>query len=129
MGVLYHQRDPFTATRTLVEATQPGGTVVLESLSIDTDEATMLVPKERYAKMRNAWMIPSPIALAHLLERAGCKEVSIHRFGPITTDEQRRTAFAPYESLADFLDPRDRSKTVEGYPAPHSTAVIGIRRN
>jgi tRNA (mo5U34)-methyltransferase len=129
MGVIYHQRDPFTATRSLVDATKPGGTIVLESLSIDTQTPTMLLPKERYAKMRNAWMIPSPTALANLLERAGCKEVAIHCFGPISTSEQRRTPFAPYESLADFLDPNDQSKTIEGYPAPHSTAVIGITRD
>jgi tRNA (mo5U34)-methyltransferase len=129
MGVLYHQRDPYLATRALVDATKPGGTVVLESLSINTDEPTLLIPKERYAKMRNAWIIPSPTALANLLERAGCKEVVIHRLGPITTEEQRRTPFAPYESLADFLDPHDQSKTIEGYPAPHSALVIGTTRD
>lgn len=127
MGVIYHQRDPYEAVRTLVAATKPGGTILLESLVINSDDSVMLIPRERYAKMRNAWMIPSPSALAHLLERAGCSNVSIHRFGPITTAEQRRTLLAPFESLEDFLDPSDNSRTVEGYPAPHSAAVVAVR--
>jgi tRNA (mo5U34)-methyltransferase len=77
--------------------------------------------------MRNAWIVPTADALAALMQRAGFKEITIHRFGPITTEEQRRTAFAPYESLADFLDPADPRRTVEGHPAPHSSAVVGVR--
>lgn len=128
MGVIYHQRDPYEAVRTLVGATKPGGTILLESLVINSDLPVMLIPKERYAKMRNAWMVPSPGALANLLERAGCSDVSIHRFGPITTTEQRRTLLAPFESLEDFLDPQDSSRTGEGYPAPHSAAVVAVRK-
>ncbi|VEC80284.1 tRNA (mo5U34)-methyltransferase [Raoultella ornithinolytica] len=33
-----------------------------------------------------------------------------------TTEEQRRTEWMITESLADFLDPEDNSKTLEGYP-------------
>lgn len=127
MGVIYHQRDPFQAARALYNATRPGGTVILESLVIDKDGPYLLVPHERYAKMRNAWIVPTADALAALMQRAGFKEITIHRFGPITTEEQRRTAFAPYESLADFLDPADPRRTVEGHPAPHSSAVVGVR--
>ena len=125
MGVLYHQRDPFTAMKQLYKSLRPGGTVVLESLSIPQKEEVLLIPKERYAKMRNAWCIPSPAAMEALLHRAGFTHLTVHEFGPITTEEQRRTEFAHFESLVDFLDPNDPSKTIEGYPAPHSTMVIG----
>jgi tRNA (mo5U34)-methyltransferase len=128
MGVIYHQRDPFTAVRTLYESTRPGGIVLLESLVIDRDGSYFLVPRERYAKMRNAWILPTADALATLMERAGFKDLEIHRFGAITTDEQRRTVHAPYESLADFLDPLDPTRTIEGHPAPHSAAVVGVRK-
>jgi tRNA (mo5U34)-methyltransferase len=127
MGVIYHQRDPFHAVRTLYNSTRPNGKVVLESLVIDREGSYLLVPSDRYAKMRNAWIIPTADALAALMVRAGFKEVEIHRFGPITTEEQRRTTHAPYESLADFLDPGDSNRTIEGHPAPHSAAVVGIR--
>jgi len=39
-------------------------------------------------------------------------------------DEQRRTGWMTSESLADFLDPDDRSKTVEGYPAPQRAVLV-----
>jgi tRNA (mo5U34)-methyltransferase len=61
------------------------------------------------------------------MTEAGFSDIELHRFGPITSAEQRRTEWAPYESLADFLDPNDSSKTVEGYPAPHSAAVLARR--
>jgi len=125
MGVIYHQRDPFTAVRALYEATKPGGIVILESLVVDREGPYLLVPRERYAKMRNAWSIPTADALASFMERAGFDELTIHRFGAISTQEQRTTVHAPYESLADFLDPKDSSLTVEGYPAPHSAVVVG----
>ena len=32
--------------------------------------------------------------------------------------EQRTTDWMKFESLADFLDPNDHTKTIEGYPAP-----------
>ena len=127
MGVIYHQRDPFTACKKLFAATKPGGRVILESLVIPGPGSHMLVPQERYAKMRNAWIIPSAEALSTLLTRAGFRNPEIHHFGPVTTAEQRRTEWAPYESLADFLDPNDPSLTVEGYPAPHSALVVARR--
>ncbi|MDF7671568.1 DUF1698 domain-containing protein [Orbaceae bacterium ESL0721] len=37
---------------------------------------------------------------------------------PTTNDEQRTTAWSSEQSLADFLNPDDPTKTVEGYPAP-----------
>lgn len=124
MGVIYHQRDPFMACKRLYQSVRPGGRVLLESLTINEPGSHLLVPKERYAKMRNAWIIPTAEALESLLLRAGFTNTTIHRFGPITTSEQRRTEWAPFESLADFLDPTDPSRTVEGYPAPHSAAVV-----
>ncbi len=127
MGVIYHQRDPFLACKRLYQSVRPGGRVLLESLTINEAGSHLLVPKERYAKMRNAWIIPTPEALESLLLRAGFTDTMIHRFGPITTSEQRRTEWAPYESLADFLDPSDPSRTIEGYPAPHSAAVVAIK--
>lgn len=129
MGVIYHQRDPFMACKRLYQSMRPGGRVILESLTINEAGSHLLVPKERYAKMRNAWIIPTAEALESLLLRAGFTDTTIHRFGPVTTSEQRRTEWAPYESLADFLDPADPTRTIEGYPAPHSAAVVATRRS
>ena len=63
--------------------------------------------------------------IAAVLPKYGFTDIEIHSFGPISTVEQRQTEWAPYESLADFLDPIDPSRTIEGYPAPHSALIIG----
>lgn len=125
MGVLYHQRDPFTACKHLHSCIKPGGTVILESLVINESGSSLLIPRERYAKMRNAWIIPTPEALETLMKRAGFSSTELHTFGALSTDEQRSTEWAPFESLADFLDPADPSKTIEGHPAPYTALVVG----
>jgi tRNA (mo5U34)-methyltransferase len=125
MGVIYHQRDHALAVKKLYDATRPGGHVLLESLVVPTDEPLTITPPDRYAKMRNAWTMPSAQSLKALFVNAGFKDVRVESFGPLTTFEQRRTELAPFESLADFLEPNDPSRTVEGHPAPHTAAVIG----
>lgn len=127
MGVLYHQRDHALAVRRLFDATRSGGRVLLESLVVPSDKPLVIESRDRYAKMRNAWVIPSAHHLHTLFKDAGFTEISVHSFGPLTTNEQRATKFAPYESLADFLDPNDPTRTIEGHPAPHTAAVIGRR--
>lgn len=123
MGVIYHQRDPLKAVECLKRAIKPGGRLLLESLAVPGPEP--LAPEGRYAKMRNAWIIPSAESMVAWLESHDFREVRIAGSYPITPEEQRRTPFAPYESLVDFLDPHDPSKTVEGYPAPQRVIVVG----
>lgn len=127
MGVIYHQRDQALAVRRIFEATRPGGYAILESLVVNQEHALTITPPDRYAKMRNAWTIPSPTSLRTLFEQTGFTKITVHFFGPLTTDEQRSTPFAPYESLRDFLDPDDPTRTVEGHPAPHTALVMGRR--
>jgi tRNA (mo5U34)-methyltransferase len=76
------------------------------------------VPTDRYAKMRNVWFIPSTAALTLWLERVGFKNVKVVNNDVTSLDEQRQTPWMETESLADFLDPNDKTKTIEGYPAP-----------
>ena len=127
MGVLYHQRDHLGAVRRLYDSVRPGGTVILESLVVDQPEPLTIIAPDRYAKMRNAWVIPSPSSMEEIFHEVGFTDITLHTFGPLSTTEQRRTPLSPYESLADFLDPSDPSKTVEGHPAPHTAAVVGTK--
>lgn len=126
MGVIYHQRDQALAVKKLYDATRPGGHVLLESLVVPGDQPLTIMPPDRYAKMRNAWTIPTASSLKTLFIDAGFRDVRVDSFGPLSTFEQRRTDLAPFESLADFLDPQDPSRTIEGHPAPHTAAVIGF---
>ncbi|WNO61917.1 tRNA 5-methoxyuridine(34)/uridine 5-oxyacetic acid(34) synthase CmoB [Rheinheimera sp. MMS21-TC3] len=118
MGVLYHRRSPLDFLQQLKQQLRLGGELVLETLVIEGDENTVLVPTDRYAKMRNVWFIPSCAALTLWLERLGFKNVKVVDINQTTLAEQRKTSWMENESLIDFLDPNDHSKTIEGYPAP-----------
>lgn len=124
MGVLYHRRSPIDFLYQLKTQLVKGGELVLETLIIDGDENTVLVPGERYAKMRNVWFIPSADALCHWLERCGFSNVRMVNTDVTQLDEQRKTDWIDTESLEDFLDPNDLTKTIEGYPAPKRAIFI-----
>ncbi|WP_199737310.1 tRNA 5-methoxyuridine(34)/uridine 5-oxyacetic acid(34) synthase CmoB [Erwinia psidii] len=124
MGVLYHRRSPFDHLLQLKNQLVSGGELVLETLVVEGDDRTVLVPGERYAQMRNVWFIPSTDALKNWLEKCGFVDVRIVDRSLTATDEQRRTSWMTSESLAEFLDPQDRNKTVEGYPAPLRAVLL-----
>ena len=124
MGVLYHRRSPIDFLYQLKAQLVEGGELVLETLIVDGDVDTVLVPGERYAKMRNVWFLPSSLAMVAWLERCGFKNVRVVNTDVTAVDEQRKTQWIDTESLKDFLDPQDPSKTIEGYPAPKRAIFI-----
>jgi tRNA (mo5U34)-methyltransferase len=52
------------------------------------------------------------------MRKNGLKNPRMVDVSTTTIDEQRSTEWMTFESLADFLDPDDQSKTIEGHPAP-----------
>ena len=124
MGVLYHRRSPFEHLAQLQELLRPGGQLVLETLIIDGVRGEVLVPSGRYAKMRNVWFIPSALELEAWLKRVGWENIRCVDKTHTSVLEQRSTAWMHFESLPDFLDPQDSSKTIEGYPAPLRAVFI-----
>lgn len=124
MGVLYHRRSPLDHLQELKNVLRAGGELVLETLIIEGDERTVLMPEDRYGKMRNVWFIPSVAMLELWLRRLGFEDIRTVDVTPTTTDEQRSTAWMRFESLKDFLDPQDSKLTVEGYPAPVRAVII-----
>lgn len=118
MGILYHRRSPMDHLRELRELLRPGGQLVLETLVVEGSEGTTLVPEGRYAKMPNVWYLPSPDTLLSWMRKNGFKNPRMVDLSTTTIDEQRSTKWMAFESLADFLDPDDHSKTIEGHPAP-----------
>ncbi|AOE41663.1 tRNA 5-methoxyuridine(34)/uridine 5-oxyacetic acid(34) synthase CmoB [Pantoea agglomerans] len=127
MGVLYHRRSPLDHLLQLKNQLVSGGELVLETLVIEGDVNQVLVPGERYAQMRNVFFIPSAEALKSWLEKSGFVDIRIVDFALTTTEEQRRTDWMTSESLAEFLDPDDPSKTVEGYPAPLRAVLVATK--
>lgn len=124
MGVLYHRRSPLEHLWQLKDQLVQDGELVLETLVVEGDENTVLVPGDRYAQMRNVYFIPSAPALKNWLEKCGFVDVRIVDVCTTTVEEQRRTDWMITESLAEFLDPNDSSKTIEGYPAPVRAVLI-----
>ena len=126
MGVLYHRRSPIDHLLQLKNCLQSGGQLVLETLVIEGNKNQILLPENRYAKMRNVWFIPSADAICHWLKRCGFTEISMVDINTTSIEEQRTTEWMPYESLVDFLDPEDHSLTIEGYPAPKRAVFTAI---
>jgi tRNA (mo5U34)-methyltransferase len=124
MGVLYHRRSPMKHLQELREALRQGGELVLETLVIEGDERACLVPEGRYARMGNVWFLPSSAMLLLWLRKLGFRHARIVDESTTTLEEQRRTDWMTFHSLAEFLDPEDRSRTVEGYPAPRRAIAI-----
>ena len=124
MGVLYHRKSPLDHLSQLKAQLVKGGELVLETLVIDGDMNTCLVPADRYAKMKNVYFIPSVPCLINWLEKVGFKNVRCVDQAVTTLEEQRRTDWLENESLIDFLDPTDHSKTIEGLPAPKRAVIL-----
>lgn len=124
MGVLYHRRSPIDHLLALKDCLRRGGEVVLETLVVDGDVNTVLVPEDRYAQMRNVWFLPSVPALELWLRRAGFTDVRCVDLSQTSVDEQRATEWMRYQSLPDFLDPNDHGRTIEGLPAPLRATLV-----
>lgn len=125
MGLLSHQRSPFDHLAGLAQMLRPGGELVLENLVV-TDRQ-LLVPTDRYAKMRNVWFIPSPAELETWLARAGFVNIRTVDVAKTEPGEQRRTPWMEFESLENFLDRADSARTIEGHPAPQRAILLASK--
>jgi tRNA (mo5U34)-methyltransferase len=123
MGVLYHQREPRQHLEALLRMLRDGGELVLETLVLPGALREARTP-QRYARMKNVWLLPTRPLLLEWLQEAGFHEARIEDVSATTKLEQRRTEWMPFDSLAEALDPEDPSMTVEGWPAPQRAVVI-----
>lgn len=124
MGVLYHRRSPIDHLLELRDCLQPGGELVLETLVIDGNLGHVLVPEDRYARMRNVWFLPSCDTLIGWLKRCGFKNIRVVDVTVTRIEEQRSTEWMTFHSLKDFLDADNPQLTCEGLPAPKRAVII-----
>jgi tRNA (mo5U34)-methyltransferase len=117
LGVVYHRTDPIGALRALKKGLAENGELFVDCLIIEGDEDMALCPYESYAKMTNAYFIPTKRAFEGWIRRAGFGQVEFLGQMPTTTDEQRKSDWIGGLSLGSFLN-TDGSKTIEGYPPP-----------
>ena len=123
MGELYHRRSPMDHLHELKDCLRPGGQLVLETLGIEGGPGDTLLPEGRYARMGNVWFLPSCDTLLSWLRKLGFVAPALVDVGTTSTQEQRSTEWMRFHSLADFLDPEDSTKSIEGYPAPRRAVV------
>jgi tRNA (mo5U34)-methyltransferase len=124
MGVLYHRRSPIDHLLELKGCLQVGGELVLETLVIEGGLGEVLLPEDRYAKMRNVWFLPSCDTLISWLKRCGFKNVRLVDVALTTIEEQRSTDWMRFHSLQDFLQADNHALTCEGLPAPKRAIFI-----
>lgn len=118
LGILYHHTDPIGLLRKINTSMKTGGELVIDCQGIPGDEDICLFPKGRYAKARGIWWLPTLNALKNWLTRSRFRNIQVIHAAPLDQEEQRSSAQAPIDSLGEFLDPNDSSRTIEGYPAP-----------
>lgn len=127
MGVIYHVRSPVDHLLQLKKCLGRGGQLVIETLVVDGEAGYCLTPSERYARMGNVWFVPSIATLKRWLQRCGFADIALIDTSVTTIEEQHSTAWMPFQSLKDGLDPDDPEKTCEGLPAPKRAIVIARR--
>lgn len=125
LGVIYHRPSPIDVLRDIHSAMKPNGTLIVESQAIPGDEPYALFPEKTYAKVPGTYFVPTGRCLQNWMQRAGFTDVTIFCSHPMTSDEQRRTAWMEFESFDNYIDENDKTKTVEGYPAPLRVFLSG----
>ena len=123
LGVIYHRSDPVKTLKELKSALNHGGEVFLDTMYIDMRGDFALTPRSTYSKISNIYFVPTINALQNWCERAKFKDFEILATKDTDADEQRKTEWIDGQSLGDFLDPKDPTRTIEGYPAPKRVYV------
>jgi tRNA (mo5U34)-methyltransferase len=127
LGVLYHRSDPVNTLKSLAKSINKDGCLILDTFMIDGQLEVALTPNKKYSKIPNIYFVPTIPALKNWCLRAGFSDVEVLETSTTNFDEQRKTEWIYGESLEDFLDKDDPSKTVEGYPAPKRVYIKAIR--
>ncbi|MBN2508621.1 MAG: tRNA 5-methoxyuridine(34)/uridine 5-oxyacetic acid(34) synthase CmoB [Spirochaetales bacterium] len=128
MGILYHRRNPLLSLERMAAGMKKGALLVMETAGIPGDGPYCLFPHGRYMKAPGWWFLPTREALRNMLGRTGFSDVEFHGVFDSSIEEQRVTQWTTNESLAEFLDPEDPSKTVEGYPAAQRMYLSARKR-
>ena len=127
LGVLYHRSDPVAMLKQLYKGLDKQGEVILDTFYIEGEDEMCLCPESSYSKIPNIYFVPTIKALKNWCLRAGFISFEVLETSVTQPNEQRKTDWIEGQSLEDFLDPDDSTKTVEGYPAPARVYVKLIK--
>ncbi|EAJ5192908.1 tRNA 5-methoxyuridine(34)/uridine 5-oxyacetic acid(34) synthase CmoB [Campylobacter jejuni] len=118
LGVIYHRSDPIKMLKDLKAGLNKNGVIFLDTMYIEDEREIAFVPNKTYSKIPNIYFVPSISALKNWCERAGFKEFEVLATKKTDENEQRKTEWIDSFSLENFLDPKDKNLTIEGYEAP-----------
>ena len=118
LGVLYHRSDPVAMLKSLYKGLENHGEVILDTFYIEGGDEVCLCPESSYSKIPNVYFVPTIKALKNWCKRAGFSGFEVLECSKTDSSEQRKTSWIDGESLENFLDENDKTKTVEGYDAP-----------
>lgn len=123
LGVIYHRSDPIKMLKDLKAGLNKNGVIFLDTMYIEDEREIAFVPNKTYSKIPNIYFVPSISALKNWCERAGFKEFEVLATKKTDENEQRKTEWIDSFSLENFLDPKDKNLTIEGYEAPKRVYV------
>jgi tRNA (mo5U34)-methyltransferase len=129
LGVLYHRSDPVGMLKSLYKGLDAEGEVILDTFYIEGEDEMCLCPLSSYSKIPNIYFVPTIKALKNWCLRAGFDSFEVLETSTTNSNEQRKTSWIEGQSLEDFLDKDDNTKTVEGYPAPARVYVKLIKES
>lgn len=118
LGVLYHRSDPIAALKEIKAALNDDGELIIDNIVLLKEGYYALCPPISYAKMSNAYFIPTIDTMRGWLLRAGFVDIELIGIKKTDFSEQRKTEWIGGLSLEGFLDPNDNDKTIEGFDAP-----------
>jgi tRNA (mo5U34)-methyltransferase len=125
MGVFYHRRSPIEHLLALKDCLVKGGELVLETLVVEGDQASGAGAGRSLCA--DAQRVVPAVGAGAGIVAASCgvyRHVRCVDVSTTTVEEQRGTEWMKYQSLSDFLDPEDHSKTIEGLPAPMRAVIV-----
>lgn len=129
LGVLYHRSDPIASLKSLYRALNKNGEIIVDSFMIDGNDEVALCPESRYAMIPNVYFLPTVSCFKNWMSRAGFVDIELIEITTTDDKEQRVTDWTFEQSLTNFLDPNDPTKTVEGYPAPKRAYLKARKAN
>lgn len=118
LGLLYHRTDPVNTLRDIHQSLCKGGEIIVDCQGIEGEGSYCLFPERKYAGAKGVWFVPTKQCVKNWLQRAQFRRITCFYEEDLSREEQRATRWAPVASLKEYLDPKDPSKTIEGYPAP-----------
>jgi tRNA (mo5U34)-methyltransferase len=121
MGILYHHPNPIDCLMICRNKLKKNGLLILETLIISDPAITSLIPKDRYAGMKNVYQIPSVPQIMEWLSYCGFNSAEVIDTTITTISEQRSTPWSSPHSLKNVIT--DTGITIEGYPQPRRVMI------